>query len=519
MSRGFNFRLWCLHRMLLTHVMIIITVTALFCVRAQDVLSMSHEIKARIEPPEDVPQTQRPVITSSTSRLHVLIGSMVVFPCKVENLGSNVVLWKRGFTHVLFTGTIQVDRDPSISLLTDNSLKIRSVMPEHSGTYICSVRSSPPMELEHFLEVLVPPKVKPIPPDGQIVAKKDDSVTLECLAEGHPSPMITWKTSEGSLPRGIPEKQGSRLTIPSVDTYHSGEYQCKADNEVGDPVTARFKVKVLYSPEITVKPTWVHAGLGSSTEFSCSVSAEPSTTIRWTKSSGSVLEEDNHIRIRTMGSSSEVKIRHITEDHLETYNCTASNFLGSSYATVEVSGLAEPASIQSNSTGEDDTSFLLLWTVKSYSPVIEYMLNVRRRKEDSARDQPESAWIPVMIPIDIQQSLFHSQSYNVTGLEPATAYEAIIQARNEYGWNHPSDTFVFYTYGREQSQDVMEEQPFEPTTLLHPVTNLQDKKEGQEEKENIVEMGVKRNIARQQVMDYMTSVLIIFSALAVFFEL
>ncbi len=51
----------------------------------------------------------------------------------------------------------------------------------------------------------------------------------------------------------------------------------------------------------------------------------------------------------------------------------------------------------------------------------------------------------MVIPASMEegQSLFYSQSYNVTGLEPEARYEVVLQAHNDFGWNRPSETFLF----------------------------------------------------------------------------
>merc|ERR1712008_339370 len=54
----------------------------------------------------------------------------------------------------------------------------------------------------HTVEVLVPPRVKPRPEDGNIVVKKGTEVTLECSASGNPVPEIAWNRENDHLPEG-----------------------------------------------------------------------------------------------------------------------------------------------------------------------------------------------------------------------------------------------------------------------------------------------------------------------------
>jgi len=40
--------------------------------------------------------------------------------------------------------------------------------------------------------ILVPPRVRANPNDGNIVVKKGSEITLECSASGNPVPTVTW---------------------------------------------------------------------------------------------------------------------------------------------------------------------------------------------------------------------------------------------------------------------------------------------------------------------------------------
>ncbi|GIY72326.1 peroxidasin [Caerostris darwini] len=126
-------------------------------------------------------------------------------------------------------------------------------------------------------------------------------------------------------------------------------------------------------------------------------------------------------------------------------------------------GLAEPVQLRGEESG--DSSFLLTWTAKSYSPVIEYLLKIRRHKSDDE-------WTDVMIPVSeegLKQSMFFSHSYNVTGLEPGTRYEAVLQAHNDFGWNRPSDTLLFSVGAplvTESEEEIEEEEETNQPTLL-----------------------------------------------------
>ena len=62
----------------------------------------------------------------------------VVLPCKVANMGSFVLVWRKD-GGVLTAGKLVVQKDKRLQLLDDFSLEINSVKPEDQGTYICEI--------------------------------------------------------------------------------------------------------------------------------------------------------------------------------------------------------------------------------------------------------------------------------------------------------------------------------------------------------------------------------------------
>lgn len=65
--------------------------------------------------------------------------------------------------------------------------------------------------------------------------------------------------------------------------------------------------------------------------------------------------------------------------------------------------------------------------------------------------QQSGKWHDVVLPpphINVKgltATLKHGMGYTVKGLEPGSVYEAIVQAKNRYGWNEVSDLYQFAT--------------------------------------------------------------------------
>ena len=65
---------------------------------------------------------------------------------------------------------------------------------------------------------------------------KGDRVSLNCTAEGNPTPTITWKKASDNSPVSFP------LTI--IGKVNEGLYRCTAQNGIGSPVSKDVSVIV-----------------------------------------------------------------------------------------------------------------------------------------------------------------------------------------------------------------------------------------------------------------------------------
>lgn len=116
----------------------------------------------------------------------------------------------------------------------------------------------------------VPPRIYPSPPDGNYVVRADSNVELACNAEGSPKPTITWRRrvravrithflycefshstarfqsgNDGLLPSGAKKLSGASLSLPAVERFDAGVYECRADNGVGKPAKAEVNLQVI----------------------------------------------------------------------------------------------------------------------------------------------------------------------------------------------------------------------------------------------------------------------------------
>lgn len=138
----------------------------------------------------DTPTIQ-PKFLSRGNLYKVTTGDSVTLPCRVSNLGSFVLLWRRG-NSVLTAGALKITRDKRFSLVDSYDLQINGVKTQDAGDYICQIGDQETRDQVHTLEILVPPTIRAVPINGQVTARKGSTVTLECKASGNPVPSIFW---------------------------------------------------------------------------------------------------------------------------------------------------------------------------------------------------------------------------------------------------------------------------------------------------------------------------------------
>lgn len=81
-----------------------------------------------------------------------------------------------------------------------------------------------------------------------------------------------------------------------------------------------------------------------------------------------------------IGNDHSLIIRNVKTTDYGTYFCRASNPLGTTEKTIELTAIANPAIFKKESRSTSSTSYNFIWEVDSYSPVIEYQFWFRKYK-------------------------------------------------------------------------------------------------------------------------------------------
>ncbi|KAI7792382.1 putative obscurin-like [Triplophysa rosa] len=162
--------------------------------------------------------------------------------------------------------------------------------------------------------------------------------SLSSTIVGNPVPVVTWEKDKLILSAGgrfktVEDGNVYRLTIYDLTLEDSGQYMCRAKNNVGEAYAAvTLKVglppaAVDRAPVFTVKPVSSRVGLGGDVTFYCRVAAHPPPTYDWEKD-GRYLGETNRIKITSDNESSSMRIQSVRSMDSGTYTCRVQNSVG-----------------------------------------------------------------------------------------------------------------------------------------------------------------------------------------------
>lgn len=228
---------------------------------------------------------------------------------------------------IIFAGQDKWSLDPRVELdkrsVLEYSLRIQKVDVFDEGPYTCSVQTQHHTKTTQvYLIVQVPPKISNISAD--ITVNEGSNVTLVCIANGRPDPIITWRHLNPTAREFEGEEE--YLDIQGITREQSGKYECKAANEVASADVKQVRVTVNYPPIITESKS-IEAFAGKQAYLRCEASAEPKPDFEWYKDD-TRLNSAQGLEIKNMGNRSTLMVANVTEEHYGNYTCVAANKLG-----------------------------------------------------------------------------------------------------------------------------------------------------------------------------------------------
>ncbi|XP_030599808.1 neural cell adhesion molecule 1b isoform X13 [Archocentrus centrarchus] len=258
------------------------------------------------------------------------VGQPAVLTCAVDGYPEPMVTWTRN--------EVNLEAGEKYSFNEDGSeMTIMDVTKLDEGEYTCIAKNKAgETEKELSLRVFVKPNITYI--INRTATEMEEQVTLTCEASGDPTPTITWSYGGHVFTEGEQSPDGnvvvrsdarvSSLTLKYVKYTDAGQYLCTARSAIGeDDQTAYLEVR--YTPKI-IGTVAVYTWEGNPANISCEVKAHPSdVSIVWLRD-GLQLPNSNttNIKIFRIPSASYLQITPESENDFGSYNCTASNEMG-----------------------------------------------------------------------------------------------------------------------------------------------------------------------------------------------
>ncbi|XP_029372704.1 neural cell adhesion molecule 1b isoform X1 [Echeneis naucrates] len=367
------------------------------------------------------------------------VGQSAMLTCAVDGYPEPMVTWTRD--------TMVLEAGEKYSFNEDGSeMTIMDVTKLDEGEYTCIAKNKAgESEQELSLRVFVKPKITYIV--NQSTSEMQEQVTLTCEASGDPTPTINWSYGERVFTEGEQSLDGnvvtrsdarvSSLTLKYVKYTDAGQYLCTARSAIGeDNQPAHLEVR--YSPKIqgaVAVYTWER----NAVNISCEVNAHPNdVSIVWLRD-GLQLPNSNttNIKIFRTPSASYLQITPESENDFGSYNCTASNEMGTESKEFLLIQADVPSAPSISEVRPFPTTAQIQFEEPESTggvPVLNYRVEWRT--------QHRGSWLHKLF--EVEDDGFISE-LTITGLKPDTSYEVKLSAINGKGEGESSPAELFKT--------------------------------------------------------------------------
>lgn len=262
------------------------------------------------------------------------------------------------------TSVTQNTRFQRFEMDSNGTLIIRNAHPTDGGQYLCTAQNQYGVD-----KMIVNLVIQSQHPQIQHPRQRDFSVheggniTLDCIAEGHPLPLITWVLPNHAhmtaRPLGASPRQrisvliNGTLSISEATYADRGVYRCTGSSTAGtDTVLVRLQVST--SPPLIQQKQTENATFpeGSTAYIHCTTSGTPRPVIRWITPDGiqhipSQSPTKNNVYVLSNGT---LFIRGLSPGNSGRYECLASNTVATSRRAVFVSIQRSPSATRAKIT-------------------------------------------------------------------------------------------------------------------------------------------------------------------------
>uniref|UniRef100_A0A671W9G0 Hemicentin 1 n=1 Tax=Sparus aurata TaxID=8175 RepID=A0A671W9G0_SPAAU len=259
-----------------------------------------------------------------TTEVTALLDTVLTLECEARGVPLPTITWYRNGEAILSNRQAQY-------MERGHYLKIPRAQASDAGQYTCKVTSvAGSAEKTYELDVYLPPTIAggdDWPTERKVVLSKP--LILECEAEGHPPPSLTW------LKDGVPVRdgesvrvleQGVKIEILSATVSDSGRYVCVATSIAGEK-EVKYDVRVLVPPFIDGADDMTDSTviMNSPLELECQATGIPAPVITWYKD-GKPVRQGEGLRVAASGRRLVVSRAQVSDT--ARFQCVATNEAG-----------------------------------------------------------------------------------------------------------------------------------------------------------------------------------------------
>ncbi|XP_019202689.1 neuronal cell adhesion molecule a isoform X12 [Oreochromis niloticus] len=244
--------------------------------------------------------------------------------------------------------------DKRVSQALNGDLYFSNVLPEDTRSdYICYARFPHTQTIQQKQPISVtvldsspegerrPGFMLPLGTTSTKMVLRGQTLELECIAEGLPTPDISWQKEGGELPSNRVSYHNFKKTlkISDVNENDAGNYRCVATNNLGT-IHHTIKVTVKAAPFWVSIPRNLILAPNETGVLTCRVNGEPKPRIDWFVN-GIPIENTPEDPSRKVEDDTVI-LSNVQSGSSAVYQCNASNEFGYLLANAFVSVLAEP---------------------------------------------------------------------------------------------------------------------------------------------------------------------------------
>ncbi|XP_062338962.1 neuronal cell adhesion molecule a isoform X9 [Osmerus eperlanus] len=248
----------------------------------------------------------------------------------------------------------RLSQDARVSQAINGDLYFSNILPEDTRSdYICYARFPHTRTIQQKQPINVkviddgptgerrPTFMTPTGPSSTKMVLRGETLELECIAEGLPTPEMSWGKDNGDLPSDRMSLHNFQKTLHIVEVTEAdaGDYRCSAQNSLGNAHHI-IKVVVKASPFWISTPTDLILAPKETGILTCRAGGDPKPQLSWSVNGVPIANSPKDLRRKVEDDT--VILSDVQTGSSAVYQCNVSNQFGYLLANILVNVLAEP---------------------------------------------------------------------------------------------------------------------------------------------------------------------------------